>query len=342
MGNATINGVVHGQVVDVLGDVTLGPKAHVDGQVVCTGGRVEQAPGSFVGGQIVEQSIGSGRHHFGAQFGPWIYNCLRWGRPLGFGVHLAWIWLWTLGLLGALRPAGPDLSGRHPPLRGHPGAAAWNHDPLRRPHAARAAAGVHPAPGERHRNSGGLSAAAGGDVGRAGLRQERALRPDRPADDRRVRPAGPRGPAGRLRLPPGLPDSDPRPAGVDHSDGPGLGVRRGGALHVPAPAAGPGGPAASRSRPRPRAFRPPRPRRIPCRSCHSPLPPKRAPRRRIVLPPPRPRAAPAGQRGSAARGLLDPLRGAADRPDPGRGDRGSHAGHVLPRMPCWSCFPPIR
>jgi uncharacterized RDD family membrane protein YckC/cytoskeletal protein CcmA (bactofilin family) len=100
MGNATINGVVHGQVVDVLGDVTLGPKAHVDGQVVCTGGRVEQAPGSFVGGQIVEQSIGSGRHHFGALFSPWIYNCLRWGRPLGFGVHLAWIWLWTLGLLG--------------------------------------------------------------------------------------------------------------------------------------------------------------------------------------------------------------------------------------------------
>lgn len=100
MGSATINGVVHGQVVDVLGDVTLGPKAHVDGQVVCTGGRVEQAPGSFVGGQIVEQSIGSGRHHFGAQFSPWIYNCLRWGRPLGFGVHLAWLWFWTLGLLG--------------------------------------------------------------------------------------------------------------------------------------------------------------------------------------------------------------------------------------------------
>lgn len=93
LGNVTINGEVDGDVVAVMGRVQLGPQARVSGEVVSVGGRVDRAPGAHVGRGVQQVAFLGGDAPSLDGLRAWVSECLRLGRPLGFGEHLGWVWV---------------------------------------------------------------------------------------------------------------------------------------------------------------------------------------------------------------------------------------------------------
>jgi uncharacterized RDD family membrane protein YckC/cytoskeletal protein CcmA (bactofilin family) len=97
MGDATINGRVDGDVVAVMGGVTLGPQAVVTGQVTEVMGTVNRSPTAVIQGGTVHVLSG----WFGGFGGlrPWVEHCLFFGRPLAPTLAVAWAWWLALGTL---------------------------------------------------------------------------------------------------------------------------------------------------------------------------------------------------------------------------------------------------
>lgn len=81
IGDAKIDGSVHGQVVAVLGSVHLGPKAVVNGDVVSVGGRVHRAEGAQTRGGVTEVALAG--PNVNVHFDPW-FRGWGFGFP-GFG-----------------------------------------------------------------------------------------------------------------------------------------------------------------------------------------------------------------------------------------------------------------
>ncbi|MBI3887192.1 MAG: RDD family protein [Opitutae bacterium] len=99
LGNTYVNGHVGGEVVAVLGDIELGPDAVVEGNLVCIGGSVQRAPTAVVRGEV--QRIALGGHGFDfTGLHTWFNECLLYGRPLAFDVHLVWAWCIAFAFLG--------------------------------------------------------------------------------------------------------------------------------------------------------------------------------------------------------------------------------------------------
>ncbi len=98
LGSTYVNGHVKGEVVAVLGNVELGPKAVVDGELVCIGGKVTRDPGAVVNGAT--QNIAIAGHYFNFDgLTAWIGSCLLYARPLAFDPRVAWAWCIALGFL---------------------------------------------------------------------------------------------------------------------------------------------------------------------------------------------------------------------------------------------------
>jgi uncharacterized RDD family membrane protein YckC len=77
--------------VCVLGDLTLGPNAHVAQDVVCVMGHLKRDPGAYVGGKVVnEMSFGPHLHFVGLH--NWWLAGLSHGQLLPFGPHVFWLW----------------------------------------------------------------------------------------------------------------------------------------------------------------------------------------------------------------------------------------------------------
>jgi uncharacterized RDD family membrane protein YckC len=113
MGTNTVNGHVHGNAVAVLGDLTLGPSAVIDGDAVSVGGHVHKSAGAKVRGQVVPVHIGIAVSDGTADTTmAYYHHCLKLFRPLAFGAHLAFLWIFGMGLalfslaLVAIFPAG--------------------------------------------------------------------------------------------------------------------------------------------------------------------------------------------------------------------------------------------
>ncbi|HWA28234.1 MAG TPA: RDD family protein [Lacunisphaera sp.] len=98
LGNTYVNGEVHGEVVTVLGNVELGPKAVVHGDVVCVGGKFERAEGAVLKGEIRHIAVAGGRFDFGP-LATWLHECLLYGRPLAFHRDVLWAWCVALAFL---------------------------------------------------------------------------------------------------------------------------------------------------------------------------------------------------------------------------------------------------
>jgi uncharacterized RDD family membrane protein YckC len=98
LGDTYVNGRVGGEVVAVLGNVELGPKAEVHGEVVCVGGRVIRDPAAVVHGNVNNVAFGFTLGGF-EWLQAWVKKCLLWGRPLAFGENLMWAWWLALGFL---------------------------------------------------------------------------------------------------------------------------------------------------------------------------------------------------------------------------------------------------
>jgi uncharacterized RDD family membrane protein YckC len=95
LGDVYINGKVRGDVVAVLGSVTLGPNAVVDGQVTEVFGRLNRSSTAVVqGGTSSVLAFGrlEGLHS-------WFRDCLLFGRPLAPTAAVAWAWWLSLALL---------------------------------------------------------------------------------------------------------------------------------------------------------------------------------------------------------------------------------------------------
>jgi uncharacterized RDD family membrane protein YckC len=98
MGNNYVNAPVDGDVVAVMGNVVLGPKADVRGNTVIVGGALTRDPAAQVRGGI--------QHVMGLPAGmlrglrAWLDNCARYIRPLAFAPGLGWAWTIALGFLG--------------------------------------------------------------------------------------------------------------------------------------------------------------------------------------------------------------------------------------------------
>jgi uncharacterized RDD family membrane protein YckC len=96
LGNNYVNAPV-GEVVAVMGNVELGPKAVVNGNIVVVGGTLQRDPAAIVRGGV--------QHIMGLPAGmmeplqAWVRNCLAYLRPLGFGDNLGWAWAIALGFL---------------------------------------------------------------------------------------------------------------------------------------------------------------------------------------------------------------------------------------------------
>jgi uncharacterized RDD family membrane protein YckC len=116
MGDATIDGHVHGDVAVVMGDLQLGPAAIVEGSIAVVGGSATAAEGAsvrdefvIVGGTLNAPSgfLPEGEHvivgnpHIGAamrSFTPWVTRGLLWGRVIVPSVG----WIWWLVAISAL------------------------------------------------------------------------------------------------------------------------------------------------------------------------------------------------------------------------------------------------
>jgi len=88
-GDAKVNGVVSGDLVVVLGNCELGSDAQVDGQVVVVGGSLKRDPAAKLQEEPVIIDTGKVPGFRGSV--DWITKGLLLGRPLPFGVSLAWI-----------------------------------------------------------------------------------------------------------------------------------------------------------------------------------------------------------------------------------------------------------
>lgn len=100
LGDVTINGRLDGDVVAVLGDVQLGPRAVVHGEIVVIGGRLDRAPGAVVHGPV--QQVGEQRFkrpRFDG-VGAWMERSFWRGRPLAFDEGLGWAWGLALTFIG--------------------------------------------------------------------------------------------------------------------------------------------------------------------------------------------------------------------------------------------------
>ncbi len=86
-GDARVDGRVDGDVVAVLGGVTLGPKADIRGNVVAVGGAVERAAGARVDGDLNEVRIGFPSTGPWFRIRPW-QNWHWWGSPFGASTDL--------------------------------------------------------------------------------------------------------------------------------------------------------------------------------------------------------------------------------------------------------------
>lgn len=99
LGNTYVNGEVHGEVVAVLGNVELGPKAVVHGNVVHIGGQFKRAEGAVLKGDVQGVAI-AGRQFDFTPLTTWFHECLLYGRPLAFHRDLFWAWTFAFVLLG--------------------------------------------------------------------------------------------------------------------------------------------------------------------------------------------------------------------------------------------------
>jgi uncharacterized RDD family membrane protein YckC len=88
-GDAKVNGVISGDLVVVLGNVELGPDAQIDGQVVVVGGSLKRDPAAKLQEEPIVIDTGKVPGFRGSV--DWITKGLLLGRPLPFGVGLAWI-----------------------------------------------------------------------------------------------------------------------------------------------------------------------------------------------------------------------------------------------------------
>lgn len=111
LGNTYINGEVRGQVVTVLGNVELGPKAVVHGEVVCIGGQITRDAQAVTKGGIQNVAL-AGRHFDFTALTTWFSECLVYIRPLAFHRNLVWAWCIALSflavyaLIALITPAG--------------------------------------------------------------------------------------------------------------------------------------------------------------------------------------------------------------------------------------------
>ena len=101
----------------LLGDLTLGPDAHVGHDVVCVMGALHRDPGAFVGGSVVHQGS------FGTHLNHWFAHGLSHGRILTFMPGDVWLWTFNLMLIAvyviaaalfphAMRRTGDQLTER--------------------------------------------------------------------------------------------------------------------------------------------------------------------------------------------------------------------------------------
>jgi uncharacterized RDD family membrane protein YckC len=96
VGNTYVDSKV-GSAVTVLGDLELGPHAEVDGNVVVVLGKLTRAPEAIVHGSV--QNIMSGDIGAAGRLGPWIRQCLLYGRLLALDSNLGWAWGLAAGYL---------------------------------------------------------------------------------------------------------------------------------------------------------------------------------------------------------------------------------------------------
>jgi uncharacterized RDD family membrane protein YckC/cytoskeletal protein CcmA (bactofilin family) len=122
LGSHTINGTVHGNAVVVAGIMRLGPNAKVDGNAVAAAGQVIKEPGAIVGGNTVQQAAGVDVGE-NSEASSWWHHGLRLGRPLAFGPHLHFLWLFNFCLIalyavlallfpGGIKKCGDTLAQR--------------------------------------------------------------------------------------------------------------------------------------------------------------------------------------------------------------------------------------
>jgi uncharacterized RDD family membrane protein YckC len=95
-GNVVIDSHVGGEVVAIMGDAQIGPKASIRGELVTVGGTNQVTDGGKVEGQIVEVGAGTGPLRFLQLrwLKEWFTQCVLEMRPLSPGV--GWIW-WIAG-----------------------------------------------------------------------------------------------------------------------------------------------------------------------------------------------------------------------------------------------------
>jgi hypothetical protein len=100
LGNVTVKGRVEDDVVAVLGDVHLGPRAVVTGSVTSVGGRIEQEPGAEIHGDVNEVRLRHGGWHgAGVGWRPWMDTremFSGWFGLMGTLLRIALVMLLTL------------------------------------------------------------------------------------------------------------------------------------------------------------------------------------------------------------------------------------------------------
>jgi uncharacterized RDD family membrane protein YckC len=94
-----VNGEVRREVVTVLGNVELGPKAVVHGEIVCVGGELKKHETAVHHGEVKNIAFASGHFDF-SKIGTWFTECLLKGRLLAFDARLMWAWTIALAALG--------------------------------------------------------------------------------------------------------------------------------------------------------------------------------------------------------------------------------------------------
>jgi uncharacterized RDD family membrane protein YckC len=98
LGISTINGEVGHDAVCVGGNLVLGPNAVIGHDVVCVGGSLTRDPHARIGGQVITVASLPATGALGLQ--AWWDHGLRHARLLGFGAHLAWLWVASVVMIG--------------------------------------------------------------------------------------------------------------------------------------------------------------------------------------------------------------------------------------------------
>ena len=98
LGDNYVNAEVGRDVVAILGDMQLGPKARVHGNVVVVGGVLTRDPAAEISGNI--QHVATFPQGAALGLRSWLKNCLAYIRPLAFAPGLGWAWTIALGFLG--------------------------------------------------------------------------------------------------------------------------------------------------------------------------------------------------------------------------------------------------